>query len=177
MASFSDLKLDLQAKGALVSRKHVPDPPGYVPASALGDVGPLVKEGTNSKALDHAARARKEAAMKRQAMEPFKQAGFMCFMLYMSGSSPSVFSIMMMVTCVTSPFVALTRVTSIFKADGQLDVLQPRLIFVAIQLAQLAFAAWRLNDMGLLPTYPSDWMSQMPAPHVLERAVPPLQQR
>lgn len=98
----------------------------------------------------------------------------MCFMLYMSGNKLQVFSIMMLVSCITSPVLAMTNVTKMFPSDKQVDVMIPRLIFIGVQLAQLAFAAYKLDGLGLLPTYASDWMSQMKAPRVLETSIGPL---
>ena len=155
-------------------RASIPDPPGYCQASALAQIEPLVSEGKATRVLDKATRARKEGALRQKALEPAKQAGFMCFMLYMSGSQPSVFSIMMMVTCVTAPVIAMANVVKAFPKDKQVDVLIPRLMYFAIQIGQLVFAAWKLDGMGLLPTYPSDWMSKMVAPRVMEMSVGPL---
>ena len=175
MSEFNSWRLDTvsTSKALTSSKQSTPNPPGWVPASSLGPIAPLSARGNDSKVLDQASRARKEAALRQRAFDPAKQAGFMCFMLYMSGSSLSVFSIMMLVSCVYAPFAALAKVTKLFPADKQVDVMVPRLIFVAVQLGQLCFAAYKLDGMGLLPTYASDWMSQMTAPHVIERAVGP----
>lgn len=175
MSEFSSWRLDVasSSKALTTSRHSAPDPPGYVPVSSLGTIAPLTARGNETKVLDQASRDRKEAALRQRAFDPAKQAGFMCFMLYMSGSTLSVFSIMMLVSCVYAPFAALAKVTKLFPADKQVDVMVPRLIYVAVQLGQLCFAAYKLDGMGLLPTYASDWMSQMTAPHVTEMAVGP----
>ena len=52
----------------------------------------------------------------------------------------------------------------------QLDVLTPRLIFCAIQLGQLVFGLYKLEGMGLLPVYPSDWISTMAVPPCKEHS-------
>jgi ER membrane protein complex subunit 4 len=173
MSEFNFWKVDLSSAKALSQHKSVAEPPGYVPASSLKSVAPLHTGSSGTKVLDQTAKDRKEAALRQKAMDPAKQAGFMCFMLYMSGSSLSIFSIMMLVSCVHAPFASLAKVTKLFPHDGQVDVLVPRLIFCAIQLGQLLFAAHRLNGMGLLPTFASDWMSQMTAPQVTEIATGP----
>lgn len=172
MNEFDKLKPDFIAPKP--SKKNLPDPPGFVPSSSLGQIEPLSSRGKGTQTLDVASRERKESALRMKAFEPAKQAGFMCFMLYMSGSQPSVFSIMMMVQCVSAPFMALASVTKAFPADKQVDVMIPRLIYIAVQLGQLLFAAYKLDSMGLLPTYTSDWMSTMQAPHVLETSSGPL---
>lgn len=56
----------------------------------------------------------------------------------------------------------------------QLDVITPRAIFCVIQLAQLVFGLWKLDGMGLLPVFPSDWISTMRVPPSLEHSFAPL---
>lgn len=43
-------------------------------------------------------------------------------------------------------------------------------------LALQAFAVWKINAMGLLPTNLSDWVSSMRPPTALEHALPNLLQ-
>ena len=54
---------------------------------------------------------------------------------------------------------------------AQLDVLTPRLLYCLIQSGQLIFALYKLNAMGLLPVYQSDWISTMAVPAPLEHAL------
>jgi len=128
-------------------------------------------------------------------MDPAKQAAFLAFMLYMSGNtlqvpplhtchpprSPQhstlqhfqVFSIMMLVSCITMPLAAIANVAKALPRDedGELSVLLPRATFVAIQAAQFGFAMYKLNSMGLLPTHASDWVSTLQAPAVVQHAL------
>ena len=53
---------------------------------------------------------------------------------------------------------------------GQLDLLKPRLVFCAIQIAGLLFALNKLQGMGLLPTNPSDYVSFLKLPVANEYA-------
>lgn len=173
MTDFSKWCLNLHSQAVAIQQKH-PDPPGFVARSELGDIEPLTASQHAVRVLDAPTRARKEAALRQKAFEPVKQAGFMCFMLWMSGNKLQVFSIMMLVTCITAPVTAIANVSKMFPSDKQLDMITPRLIFVAVQLGQLAFAAYKLDKLGLLPTFASDWMSQMTAPRVLEVSVGPV---
>lgn len=52
-----------------------------------------------------------------------------------------------------------------------MDTLTPRLIYCAINLAGLAFAIYRINLMGLIPTHLTDWAGTLTAPVVSQRAV------
>ena len=47
---------------------------------------------------------------------------------------------------------------------GKLNIFVPRLIFILIQGAGLAFGAWKLHTMGLLPTHASDFVSSLSVP-------------
>jgi len=54
--------------------------------------------------------------------------------------------------------------TAVFPKEAewpQLDVLLPRLVFCGVQSLQIVFGLYKLNNMGLLPVYPSDWISSM----------------
>ena len=42
------------------------------------------------------------------------------------------------------------------------DLLLPRLGYVAINLAGAAVVAWKLRAMGLLPLTSADWVSMLP---------------
>ena len=47
---------------------------------------------------------------------------------------------------------------------GKLNVFVPRMIYILIQGAGLAFGAWKLHTMGLLPTHASDFVSSLSVP-------------
>ena len=173
MSDFSKWKLDFSSR-ALVGRKSTTcqDPPGYDAAVfAEMEVEPAKNKNTE---LDSSVLARKEVAMRAKAMEPLKQVGFMCFMLWMSGNSLQLFSIMMLSSCIYSPFQAIANVTKAFPKNKDVDVLVPRALYCAVYVGQLVFAAYKLDKMGLLPTHASDWSSQLQPPVYLERSVGPV---
>ncbi|KAG1363725.1 ER membrane protein complex subunit 4 [Cocos nucifera] len=45
--------------------------------------------------------------------------------------------------------------------DSRADILAPKLLFIALNLAGLALGVWKLNTLGLLPTHASDWVSSL----------------
>eukprot|EP00891_Asterochloris_glomerata_P001088 jgi/Astpho2/1088/e_gw1.00019.17.1_t len=98
------------------------------------------------------------------------QAGFLAFMMWMSGNQIHLFSIMMTVSGIYQPLQSILKVTEAIPADpeGQLDTLQPRILFIAIQLVALSFGFYKLASMGLLPTHPSDFVSAMSMPSIRE---------
>ena len=79
-----------------------------------------------------------------------------------------------MLACLVSSFQAVLM-SLCFAAipqdqTGKLDLLKPRLIFCAIQMAGLIFALNKLQGMGLLPTNPSDYVSFLKLPVASEFA-------
>jgi ER membrane protein complex subunit 4 len=172
MSDFAKWKLDFSSR-AVVNRKTsmLPDPPGY-DAAVFAEVE--LDTGKNkNKELEAAVIARKELALRAKAMEPLKQVGFMCFMLWMSGNSLQLFSIMMLSSCIYTPCQAIANVTKTFPKNKDVDVMIPRALYCAVYFGQLIFAAYKLDKMGLLPTHASDWASQIPPPVYLERAYGP----
>lgn len=155
--------------GGIVSKQTVTEPPGYKDAGTK-DLE-MRTSGVVQKPSD--IRQRKQSALMQKAMDPAKQAGFMCFMLYMSGNSLQVFSIMMLVSCVYSPLAAILNVVKAIPkdAEGELSVFLPRITYCAVQMGQFIFAMYKLNTMGLLPTYASDWVSMLDGPSVAELSV------
>lgn len=172
MSDFAKWKLDFSSRALVARKSALPDPPGYDVQDADMEVEPAKKNNTD---LDSAMLARKELALRSKAMEPLKQVGFMCFMLYMSGNSLQLFSIMMLSSCIYSPFQAIANVAKVFPKNKDVDVLVPRALYCAVYVGQLIFAAYKLDKMGLLPTHASDWASQIPPAIFTERSIGPVE--
>ena len=150
----------------------IPDPVGYSvqagrPAEAQADDAAVTK------------RRAADAQLKQKrawdiATGQTKQVGMTCFMMYMSGSGVQIFSILVTCNGILQPLRAILASGKPFEplsdASGKVDVTGPRLLFCAIQAAGLAFAVYRLNVMGLLPTTVSDWVSGLPPPAATEFA-------
>lgn len=171
MADFRKWKLDFTSKAIASKTSGIADPPGYE-QRVFNEIEEAHSSRKNGK-LDPALLARKENALRARALEPLKQVGMMCFMLYMSGNNLQIFSIMMLVSCVYSPIQAISNVTKAIPPNDDVDVMVPRALYCLVYLGQLAFAAYKLDCLGLLPTYPSDWSSQLKPPVYLERAYGP----
>ncbi|KAL0372049.1 UNVERIFIED_CONTAM: ER membrane protein complex subunit [Sesamum calycinum] len=52
--------------------------------------------------------------------------------------------------------------------DNKVDLLAPKLVFIALNLVGLGLGIWKLNTLGLLPTHVSDWVSSLPPPQEVE---------
>eukprot|EP00892_Ulva_mutabilis_P005273 jgi/Ulvmu1/3117/UM015_0157.1 len=169
MSDFRKWKLEFTSKALTSKKSGLADPPGYEQRV----FNEIEEAPSKKKKLDPALVARKELALRSKALEPLKQVGMMCFMLYMSGNNLQLFSIMMLVSCVYSPIQAISNVTKAIPPNDDVDVMVPRALYCLVYLGQLAFAAYKLDCMGLLPTYPSDWSSQLKPPIYLERSTGP----
>ncbi|KAK4572584.1 hypothetical protein RGQ29_030844 [Quercus rubra] len=52
--------------------------------------------------------------------------------------------------------------------DSKVELLGPKLLFIALNLGGLALGVWKLNTLGLLPTHASDWVSSLPPAQEVE---------
>lgn len=149
----------------------LPDPPGYVPVRELPDDGGSGKSGAikENPALSPAFRLQKAYEFARGNLQ---QIGMMAFMMYMSGNSVQIFSMMITFGGIFQPIKAILNSGQAFErfADARTDVTMPRLLYCAIQLVGLAIALYKLNALGLLPTHASDWVSSLKPPTALEHA-------
>lgn len=112
---------------------------------------------------------KEKAAKQKQAMAvafaPGKNLLSTAFMLWMSGSSIQIFSIMMTGMALINPIKALAQLNgtfSRFEGDGGVDTKIPKLIFIGMQVLSLAVALYKCSSMGLLPTTSADWLSNIP---------------
>lgn len=89
------------------------------------------------------------------ALAPGKSIPMTAFMMYMSGNSLQIFSIMMVVMAFKNPLVGLLNVNSAFarfESDSNRDRLfLAKMAYVAMQILALAVGVWKINAMGLLP--------------------------
>jgi len=170
----------------ILDEQSTPEPPGFVRrAIAIEDASTskrarmMKSQGREEKTKDgDAERAGKEHAKFRlQKAYQFAQSqlsgiGMMAFMMWMSGNSVQIFSIMVTLGGVAQPIKAILNSKATFErfADKYTDVTVPRIMFCAIHFVGLCLALNKLNAMGLLPTHASDWVSGLAPPRAIERA-------
>lgn len=94
------------------------------------------------------------------ATSPGKQMLMTGLMLWMSGNSLQIFSIMMLGMAFWTPIQKLMTVNSAFARfrDSGVDLIMPKLIYIALNLAGMGLALYKCNSLGLLPTSPADWV-------------------
>lgn len=89
------------------------------------------------------------------ALAPIKALPMTAIMMYMSGNSLQIFSIMMVFMAFKNPLMGLVNTNQAFERfqnesiSGQM--IQVKLVYVACQLVALAVGVWKVNAMGLLP--------------------------
>jgi hypothetical protein len=88
-------------------------------------------------------------------MAPGKSLPMNAIMMYMSGNSLQIFSVMMTFMLFMNPIKALFSVGAAFekfeneRTKGRLFMV--KLTYVALQLVTIALGIWKVNGMGLLP--------------------------
>lgn len=120
------------------------------------------------------------AAKQRQLMaiaySPGKSLLTTAFMLWMSGSSVQIFSIMMTGMALLNPLKAMASVNDTFKAfdkEEGMDLRLPKMIFISLQILALGVGIYKCSTMGLLPLTSADWVSYLPAVKYIEHSASP----
>lgn len=89
------------------------------------------------------------------ALGPVKALPMTAIMMYMSGNSLQIFSIMMVFMAFKNPVAGLMATNQAFErfqtASNSGQILQTKLVYVAMQCVALAVGIWKVNSMGLLP--------------------------
>lgn len=89
------------------------------------------------------------------AIAPSKQIPMNAIMMYMSGNSLQIFSIMMVGMLFKGPIQGLINTNAAFaKYDGpstKARLVGVKVVYVFMQLVLLALGIWKVNAMGLLP--------------------------
>lgn len=109
------------------------------------------------------------------ALAPAKALPMNAIMMYMSGNSLQIFSIMMVFMLFKNPIAGLISTNEVFRrfeTEGTRGRLWGvKIVYVAMQLFALGLGLWKVNGMGLLPTTRSDWLAWEGERVPLERAV------
>ncbi|TQV96119.1 hypothetical protein V2A60_003435 [Cordyceps javanica] len=112
------------------------------------------------------------------ALAPVKALPMTFIMMYMSGNSLQIFSIMMVFMAFKNPVMGLANTNQAFERfqteTNAAKILQTKAVYVVMQLVALAVGIWKINGMGLLPTTRSDWLMWETQREVVEHAIPAL---
>lgn len=89
------------------------------------------------------------------ALAPVKQLPMTAIMMYMSGNSLQIFSIMMVGMAFKNPVMGLLATNQAFEKfespGTKGNLLAVKAVYVAMQILALALGIWKVNGMGLLP--------------------------
>ncbi|XP_027332248.1 ER membrane protein complex subunit 4 isoform X1 [Abrus precatorius] len=142
--------------------RDIPDPPGFSRASLDNDDSSLSRQKKDAESNWKAQKA------WEVAQAPLKNLLMMGFMMWMAGNTVHLFSIGITFSALWQPISALQSVGKIFEPykDNKVELLGPKLLFIALNLGGLALGVWKLNSLGLLPTHTSDWVSSLPPAQV-----------
>ncbi|KAF9885691.1 hypothetical protein FE257_012673 [Aspergillus nanangensis] len=153
----------------------IPDPPGFTSSRQGGKN----RSQQQSAASSAPAKPVETDTLKLKkaweiALAPSKQIPMNGIMMYMSGNSLQIFSIMMVFMLFKGPIQGLISTNTVFaKFDTEgtrSKLLGVKAIYVVMQLLLLALGVWKVNAMGLLPTTRSDWLAWESERQPLERA-------
>ena len=140
-----------QAKSTEVALK---DPLGY--KSKTDDVIVKTSQHTNSNMTYTEVL---EAKAWHLAKSPSGQIMQQLMMSYMSGSTVSIFSIMITMQFFMGPIKAITGVQGAFAPYEHKDVnlMLPKLAFIGINLVLMGAALYKFSTLGVIPVTPNDW--------------------
>jgi len=81
------------------------------------------------------------------------------FIMWMAGSSISIFPIMMIGMMFIRTIQALLSIQQTFKMIDGKNALIQRFVYLVGNLSGVALAVYKCQVMGLLPTHASDWLA------------------
>ncbi|ODA77696.1 hypothetical protein RJ55_06298 [Drechmeria coniospora] len=139
----------------------IPDPVGFSGALVPGKKKDGKPQARKAPTADEMETLKLKKAWE-VALAPVKSLPMTAIMMYMSGNSLQIFSIMMVFMAFKNPLVGLMNTNQAFErfetVGDSSKLLQTKLVYVAMQLVALAVGVWKINAMGLLPTTRSDWL-------------------
>ncbi|TAQ87537.1 hypothetical protein B7494_g4144 [Chlorociboria aeruginascens] len=152
----------------------IPDPPGY--SAAAGGSRLASKTATRAPPTTEETDTLKLKKAWEVALAPVKQLPMTAIMMYMSGNSLQIFSIMMVGMAFKNPIMGLVATNQAFErfeSEGTKGkLIMVKAVYVAMQILALALGIWKVNGMGLLPTTRSDWLAWETARQPLEVSIP-----
>ncbi|KAI7901496.1 uncharacterized protein BX663DRAFT_437456, partial [Cokeromyces recurvatus] len=111
------------------------------------------------------------------AMGPAKSIPMNAIMIYMSGTSLQIFTVMVTAMLFIQPIKAIMSVQQTFsrfettgKARSQpgANLMMPKLTFIGLHIITILLGVYKVNTMGLLPNTASDWLAFMKPKEILE---------
>ncbi|KAK9829561.1 hypothetical protein WJX72_006491 [[Myrmecia] bisecta] len=114
MAEFRKWRMDFEDAGGQADRRHVPDPPGFDPAAGREVASGMPVSTRNTREM----MAAKQQALNSRATSQLKTVGFLCFMMWMSGNTIHLFSIMTTMSGIYQPLMAIIKSADMFPEEA-----------------------------------------------------------
>ncbi|KAI1395885.1 hypothetical protein F4819DRAFT_477140 [Hypoxylon fuscum] len=159
----------------------IPDPPGYPSQTTALSKKQASKEAKTQPRKQPTPEEMDTLKLKKAwevALAPVKNLPMTAIMMYMSGNSLQIFSIMMVFMAFKNPIMGIIGTNQAFERfeseSNKAKIIQAKLAYVAMQMVALAVGVWKVNAMGLLPTTRSDWLAWEAQREPLELAIPAL---
>ena len=136
-------------------------------------MGTLREEQESDRAKEIKARDTADLKLRKAwevARAGFGQGMFMAFMLWMSGSSLQIFSIMMTAFAVMQPLRALFAVNTVFTPFKDLDatvLVAQKMLYCAINVFFLGIGIWKCSTLGLIPGSAADFYAAYTSPFMV----------
>ncbi|KAJ5362938.1 hypothetical protein N7541_003782 [Penicillium brevicompactum] len=134
------------SKGA----SSIPDPPGF--SSNRGKQRQQQQSSTKKPEETDTLKMKKAWEV---AMAPSKQIPMNAIMMYMSGNSLQIFSIMMVLMLFKGPIQGIINTNAAFakyeSPSTHSRLLGVKIVYMLMQLLLLGLGIWKVNAMGLLP--------------------------
>ncbi|CEP09279.1 hypothetical protein [Parasitella parasitica] len=120
-------------------------------------------------------------------MGPAKSIPMNAIMIYMSGTSLQIFTVMVTAMLFFNPVKAImttqqrnhvafsrfesdTTNTIQAKSQTKVDLTMPKLTFIGLHIITILLGVYKVNAMGLLPNTTSDWLAFIKPKEILEYA-------
>jgi len=137
------------------------NPPGHDVAVPEGWIPGNFSNTDDHKKLkpsDHEAKIR--AAAMQIAYAPGKNLMMTCFMMWMSGNTIQIFSIMTLCMGLWGPLSKIANTQKEFTrfSESKIDLTLAKLVFIVLNFVGIGVAMYKASTLGLLPT-PTDWLS------------------
>ncbi|CZT00012.1 related to ER membrane DUF1077 domain protein [Rhynchosporium graminicola] len=172
--------LDLNSSPSAKSKSaSIPDPPGF---TALASGNKKQQLSSSKASTVRAAPTTEEMDILKLkkawevALAPVKQLPMTAIMMYMSGNTLQIFTIMTVIMAFKNPFMGLLATNQAFERfespGTKAQLLMVKAVYVAMQILALALGVWKVNGMGLLPTTRSDWLAWETRRVPMETALP-----
>ncbi|CAE7254975.1 Slc38a11 [Symbiodinium pilosum] len=134
----------------------------------------LTMDDSGSAAGKNKSKTANQELLEKKAWEvavaPIQSVGMNLFMLWMSGSSPGIFTVMILGYCLTSIVGQFTKANAAFQNFKTIDTTLQWLAYLALCSVSLAYLLYHMAGMGLLPNSSGDWIALIPNVEVVETA-------